>query len=101
MQAEHDRKIREKGKSNQIFQCGVVVNFPKSVFAGEQFERWIKMKETALETEEANNKLLQKRVEEAKIEVSELRKELEQQQEGAKSLESLLVDAHDESRSGH
>ena len=79
----------------------MVVNFPMSVFAGEQFERWIKMKETALETEEANNKLLQKRVEEAKIEVSELRKELEQQQEGAKSLESLLVDAHDESRSGH
>ena len=72
-----------------------------SAFAGEQFERWIKMKETALETEEANNKLLQKRVEEAKIEVSELRKELEQQQEGAKSLESLLVDAHDKSRSGH
>ena len=67
-------------------------------FPGEQFERWIKTKEHALETEEANNKLLQTRLEEARVEVSELRKQLEQQQEGSRSLECLLVEAHDESK---
>ena len=42
--------------------------------------------------------MLQTRLEEARVEVSELRKQLEQQQEGSKSLESLLVEAHDESK---
>ena len=60
----------------------------------ESFERWITSKESALETEEANKKLLQERLEQAHVDVSDLRKQLELQQESYKNLEAMLVDTH-------
>jgi len=76
-EAEHAEELKKKDKS---------------------FERWIKAKEEALETEEANKKLLQDRLEQAHVDVSDLRKQLEIQQESYKNLEAMMMEEHAESK---
>ena len=61
---------------------------------GQEFERWVGQKEKAIEAECQKRVKIESDLEEAQVEIAELKKQLEQKDSKISSLEEVVVDEH-------
>lgn len=64
----------------------------------EEFERWILQKEKSLEAEAEKRKVVEDTLEQAQVDIVDLKKQLEQKQESCKNVEDLLVEKHSQNQ---
>merc|ERR1712025_1201195 len=60
----------------------------------QEFERWIGQKEQAIEDEQETRKKVEDDLEQAQVEIADLKKQLEQKDKKISNLEEVLVEEH-------